>query len=434
MRRATLDLAILAALALLTNFVYFAYSNGDFFYPDSATYIAPAKSMLQGRGFVRANGIVETFRTPGYPILLMPLIAATHDYAAVVVILQHLLNVALVMAVYLFARRRFSRGIAFAAAAIVAIDTPTIHYANKVLTETVFTVGLFALVVFALRGLAAGGPQPAESAAENLRGPRAAGRGPMIAMGLLAGALVIVRPVAILYFGVLAFLFVLQRRKHVALFVVAALVLPLGWAARNRVRTGVYAIADVAGVNMLMHRAAPALAIFDDYDFEEALRDRQDELSSDADTEIERTLHIANAGSLNPAQHARWFGRIGRRIALQHPVGMIVLHTRGVLVNLFDSDWDSIQLISVVPASMLQVVIEVWTHAITLLALLGTFVLWRRDRTLSLLITLTLAYFVVISAGSEAEARFRVPVVPLMAIAAAVGGGRVREVSVLRDE
>ena len=55
------------------------------------------------------------------------------------------------MAVYLFARRRFSRGIAFAAAAIVALDTPTIHYANKVLTETVFTVGLFGLVALALR-------------------------------------------------------------------------------------------------------------------------------------------------------------------------------------------------------------------------------------------------------------------------------------------
>jgi hypothetical protein len=184
---------------------------------------------------------------------------------------------------------------------------------------------------------------------------------------------------------------------------------------------------------MLMHRAAPALAIFDDYDFEEALHDRQDELSSDADTEIERTLHIANAGSLNPAQHARWFGRIGRRIALQHPFGMTVLHARGVLVNLFDSDWDSVQIVSLVPPSMLEVVIDVWTHTITLLALLGTFLLWQRDRTLSLLIALTVAYFVVISAGSEAEARFRAPVVPLMAIAAAVGGGRVLEASGFRE-
>jgi hypothetical protein len=46
MRRARLDLAILAALALLTNFAYFACSNGDFFFPDSKTYIQPAQSML----------------------------------------------------------------------------------------------------------------------------------------------------------------------------------------------------------------------------------------------------------------------------------------------------------------------------------------------------------------------------------------------------
>src|SRR5437764_3370720 len=152
MRRAPLDLAILVALTLLTNFVYFAYSNGDFFYPDSRTYIEPAQSMLAGRGFIRANGIIETFRTPGYPLFLM----AVRNSTAVVV-LQHLMNAALAVAIYLFARRRFTRGIAFAAALLFALDTPTIHYANKVLTETLFTVGLFALIWLTLRETHAGG-------------------------------------------------------------------------------------------------------------------------------------------------------------------------------------------------------------------------------------------------------------------------------------
>ena len=400
MRRASLDLAILAALTFLTNLLYFAYSNGDFFYPDSRTYIEPAQSMLAGRGFLRANGIIETFRTPGYPLFLI----LVRNFTAVVVV-QHLLNVALAIAIYLFARQRFSRGIAFAAAVIFALDTPTIHYANKVLTETLFTLGLFVLIWLALNP-----------------------RSNMFATGLLAGALVLVRPVAILYFAVIAI--VLMRRKRVAVFVIASLLLPLAWAARNKARTGVFAISDVAGVNMLLHRAAPALAIFDDYDFADALKDRQDELSANADAEIERTLHIDSAGDLNPAQHAMWFGKIGRRIALQHPLGLTVLHIRGVCVNLFDSDADSMAMVSRVPPSLLQVVIDVWTHAIALLALFGTFLLWKRDRTLALLFALTIAYFVVISAGSEAESRFRVPIVPIMAIAAAIGADAVRRAAV----
>src|ERR1700756_3274215 len=141
MRRASLDLAFLAALTLLTNFLYFAYSNGDFLFPDSTTYIEPARSMLAGHGFLRANGIFETFRTPGYPLFLM----LFRSFTAVVVV-QHLMNIALAIAIYLFARQRFSRGIAMGAAVLFALDTPTIHYANKVLTETLFTLGLFALL------------------------------------------------------------------------------------------------------------------------------------------------------------------------------------------------------------------------------------------------------------------------------------------------
>jgi 4-amino-4-deoxy-L-arabinose transferase-like glycosyltransferase len=404
MRRASLDLAILAALTLLTNFLYFAYSNGDFFYPDSRTYIEPAQSMLAGRGFLRANGIVETFRTPGYPLFL----TLVRNFTAVVVV-QHLMNVALALAIYLFARKRFSRGIAFCAAVIFALDTSTIHYANKVLTETLFTAVLFALI-----WLLSVAPAPS----------------PAVAMGLLTGALVLIRPAAILYFVVLTI--VMLRRKHVVLFVIASLLLPLGWAVRNKARTGVFAISDVAGINMLLHRAAPSLAIFDDYDFDQALNDRQQELSADADTEIERTLHIASAGSLNPAQHAMWFGRIGRRIALQHPFGLAAVLVRGIFVNLFDSDAEALTEVSSVPPNLLQIVLDVGTHAITLLALLGTCLLWKRDRALSLLFALTIAYFVVISAGSEAESRFRVPIVPIIAISAAVGADAIRRAAVDR--
>jgi hypothetical protein len=403
MERARLDLTILAALALLCNLAYFAYSSGDFFFPDSATYIAPARATLEGRGFMRDARMPETFRTPGYPLLLMPFIAASANFPMYVVIAQHLLNALLAMAVYWFARRRFPRRVAFMAGVVFAIDPATIHYANKVLTETVFTALLFAVIAMAVS-----------------QSPSADSKTRALMLGLLCGVLVLTRPVAIAYFVVVAAFLAWQRRRGIVLFVIAALVLPLGWVARNGVRTGVFALADVAGVNMLQHRAAASLAIFDDYAFNDALRDRQDELTSAADDEIERRYHV-DAGTIPPALHAKYYGRIGRRIVLQHPLGLAALTARGVLVNLFDSDWDALGMLSRVPDALVELTVGAWTYAVSLVAIFGLLVLRRRDAPLALFFAATIAYFIVISAGSEAEARFRVPVVPLISIAAAMG-------------
>ena len=70
MRRSVADLAIIVAVAAAANFIYFLCSNGDYFYPDSFTYLAPAKMLLTGHGFATKPGVPEVLRTPGYPLLL----------------------------------------------------------------------------------------------------------------------------------------------------------------------------------------------------------------------------------------------------------------------------------------------------------------------------------------------------------------------------
>jgi 4-amino-4-deoxy-L-arabinose transferase-like glycosyltransferase len=406
--RAKSDLLLVFALTLLTNFLYFVSSNGDFFYPDSATYLMPARFLLQGAGFLNAPGVAETLRTPGYPVFLLPFLLLQHT-AAAVAIAQHLLNALLAMAVYLLTRRRLDRGAALIAAILFAIDTPTIHYANKVLTETLFTVMLFALFALALR---------------IVRAPRT--RDLTIA-GLLAGALVLVRPVAILYFAGLAVAFAIERIgwKRIAAFVAIALALPLAWAARNACHTGVFDVASIAGSNLLEYRAAGAVAIEDGGDFLTELPPVQQELLADADGEIEEAMHIPDAGELSEAVRGREYGRIGRRILLEHPRGAAMLTLRGVLVLLFESDWEAMMIVSRVDESTVHLAVDAWTVALTLFALIGLAALWRRDRSLALLLGLTIIYFVLISAGGEAEARFRVPIVPMLAIAAAAGAGAV---------
>ena len=154
------DIVIIAAVSLATNFLYFAHAAADYFFPDSFTYLAPARNLLHGLGFTTGDGVIETLRTPGYPLLL----AAFGLRVVPVIVLQHLLNVALAVAIYVLVMRRIdSRFVALTAAILFAADTPTLHYANKILTETLFTALLFVVVVLVVyaRKLPLAGCSPA---------------------------------------------------------------------------------------------------------------------------------------------------------------------------------------------------------------------------------------------------------------------------------
>ena len=63
--------------------------------------------------------------------------------------------------------------------------------------------------------------------------------------------------------------------------------------------------------------------------------------------------------------------------------------------------------------------LDAFTAIEFLFVIAGLMAMWRRDRSLALFAGLTLLYFIVISAGGESEARFRVPLMPLYAISAA---------------
>jgi hypothetical protein len=335
-------------------------------------------------------------RTPGYPLLL----ALFGLRIVPVIVVQHLLNAAVAAGIYVMTLRRLgSRAIALIAAILFAIDTPTLHYANRILTETVFTSMLFA--VFALVTF----------------------RRALPVAGVLTGALVLIRPVAIVYFVAVAICLLLARvrPRTIAAYVALALALPLAWGLRNQQQTGVFTIASISGTNLLAYRAAGALAIEDDGDFDADLRDEQNGLVEDADEEIQRTLHIDDAGELPSAVRAQWYSRIAWRVLREHPRGAALLTLRGILVNIFQSRWEAMIDISRLPASVLQHALDAFTAITFVFAAIGAAALWKRDRPFGAAVIATVVYFILISAGGEAEARFRVPVIPQYMIAAACG-------------
>ncbi|MEO8033751.1 MAG: glycosyltransferase family 39 protein [Acidobacteriota bacterium] len=401
--RARRDVLILVALTIALGLTYFLYSNGDHFYPDSVTYLAPAASLLRGLGFVDGGGAIETLRTPGYPVFLVPFVALTPS-AVPIVLFQHLLNGALAAGIYALTRRRLGRFAAIVAAVIFACDMPTIHHANKVLSETLFTAVLFALFALLLRVV--------DSPRWNT----------IVIAALLSGILTLIRPVAILWF-VVAGIFLVSKVPHrmLAAFLLVAAAFPLGWAVRNQYRTGVFTVSSVAGSNMLMYRAAGALALLEDGDFARNLARIQIELRRQADGDIEDAMHIPDAGELPHALLAREYGKIGRGIVLQHPVASALLTFRGLGVVLFGSDWEAAMIVSRLNPAAIHVVFGAWPMLLFLLSVTGLRAMWGCDRTLALLVAATCGYFALIAAGGESEARFRVPFTPEYALAAGAG-------------
>jgi hypothetical protein len=398
-RTSNFELLLVAAAAFLTNFLYYSLTARDYLFPDSYTYLVPARNLLRGAGFLDATGVTETLRTPGYPLLL----AAFGGRIAWVIVAQHLMNVAIAAGVYLLVAPRLGRFIAITAALLFAIDTPTIHYANKILSETLFTGVL--LIVFAL--------------------VVACRRLPVA--GVLTGLLVLIRPVAIAYFIVVAAYLLLRRVRvrEVVVYALLAVALPFGWALRNFARTGVLTVSSISGTNLLMFRAAGTLAIIDHGDdFEADRRDEAEGLIGDADEAIERALNIADANELPHAVRARHYARFAAQVTRQHPIAFAELTLRGLFINLFDSRWEAMKIVSSLHGSLVQTSLDASTAALFVFALIGAIALRRDD--LGLLIILTVAYFLLISAGGESESRFRVPVVPQYVIAAAVGVDAVR--------
>ena len=45
------DLALILVVALAANLTYMAASNGDYYFPDSFTYLEPARNLIRGLGF-----------------------------------------------------------------------------------------------------------------------------------------------------------------------------------------------------------------------------------------------------------------------------------------------------------------------------------------------------------------------------------------------
>jgi 4-amino-4-deoxy-L-arabinose transferase-like glycosyltransferase len=405
---ATLGLVAILLLATLVRAVWVAYATRQ---PqalhDPVVYLAAGDQLARGLGYRFVDLGHTAYFPPGFPFALgaviwvvrhtplpenLPYVAAAFNTA---------MGVLAVGLVYVLGRRLLGAGVGLSAAAIVALWPNLVFHSGAILSEPLFIVlVLIALTVVLWR------PWP------DGRVPR----GRLVAFGALLGAAALTRPPALLLVLALAAAAWIggagPRRAlaqgGIALVVALAVIAP--WTIRNAVMLhSPVLISTNVGDDLCMGHNPDAKGAF-------------------VSTVYCEPPKLASRTALEVRRY-RWNTKEALTYAVHHPgrevelVGLRAHYTFGWgdsdaldVVESYGSD----PFIAHKLRNTLVVIADAWYYVVAAVALLGlaTFVRGRDPRRLMIL--LSMVSLLIPALAILGGDRFHVPVVPLLALVAAV--------------
>jgi 4-amino-4-deoxy-L-arabinose transferase-like glycosyltransferase len=409
-RRALL-LILTGAFALrLIVFLIALQDSSRFYSPDGREYWA----LGQHFGAAFGGNTHSTYfdlglkRTPGYPAVLAAITSLSGDRESVVAFIQVLMAVATVALLYFLVRELCGVRAALIASALLAIDPISVIMPSYLQPETLFTLLLVAGTLLLLRAM------------------RARSWILMACAGLIFGASVLVRPVALYIWIVLIPLVWLlssprawRRRLINSGIVLLAFSVPVaGWMMRNERTTGVAVLSTIEGRDLLRFRASHALAFDRGISITRARQELLDKVNNETQGD--------NAAEYNRTETAE-----ALRTLVGHPIGTAVSSAKG-LVHL---------LIGPGRAELFRVIglkhpnrvggVRTLVFGIETLILLGLLIgaacgtvlaIARRNwRVLAVGGGFT-GYLVIIASSGAAYSRYRAPASPYLALLAGFAG------------
>lgn len=435
----TAVVASVLVIALILKLVIWGVAvsqGGDSFVGgDTPNYTMPAEAVLALGEYapsVDQPGTAETLRTPGYPLFIAAIYAMLGHSLQNIALSQIVVNSLTCLLVYLTARTLSGKPIALFSLILFAFDVVSLAWTFIVLTETLFA--------FFIAGLMLCGVLFIQST--KLRWAALAG----IALALS----VIVRPLS--YYLVFALIpaalvygwrqgWSIKRHAAVAvLLIIPFLLVVKGWEYRNYQRTGVALLSRIEGINFLFYRGAQIVAYRDGLSRE------------DAREQIRAEIGYYEPTDKSPEELAEEWKRMGIDLGIKYPVLYARSMVGGLLYMLFapGNEYLSTHLgydpyeignpLSSFARRNIDEILNKWvlTYPVALVifgyAVLELLVIWSgillwayqtmRTRTISaglLFIGLIASYIILISAGPEAYARFRVALAPALVIFAVIG-------------
>lgn len=400
-------IGLIVLIALMTHLAYFVIDR-QMYTPDSQTYILPATNLVRGNGYVARTGVPEVMRTPGYPVLLavFAFLGLGFQY---VVLLQHLIGVALVwVTTSLALRLSGNRVVGATAGLILCFDLATLYAANLLLTEILFTA--FLVCIFWL--------------AYELPALRRHLFLASVTLGLLGGLSALVRPISVyLFVALAAYIWIVMRHRRlrtVVIVVISSALLPTAWAFRNYERIGIFTVSPTGSVNLLLYRAAAALAAHDPGDQDVALQRRQAELTEASCRELQarygRPCEQAPMG-----ERVALYSRLGQQVVVHNLAGYLIAAGRGGGQMFLGGSRSTFMRLTHASRPVATLAVLAISVPSAILAIVGLFYWHPTDRRFFWLASLTIAYFIVISSGGDGQSRLRVPVMPMYAMLIAGG-------------
>jgi len=458
-------LALALVLRVLLPVLAWVYTGDPktFLTSDTPTFLKPAESLLRTGRF--QYGLVgrhtrpdepEIVRTPGYPVFLLPGLAAGH-VIPVTIALQILASCLTVYLVYritllLFERRR----LAVCCALLYAFEPLSILYAGLLMSETLFTTMTTLFLYILVKYLRTGSTWA------------------LLGAAIALAASIYVRPVGyflppILACGLVVWGLATRRFRpgrllaHVALFLIVSMGLTGLWQLRNWREAGYPGFSAISDINMYYYIGASVLAAREGvpyYDMQNRMMGLYQEERRHGGKQglgqqhfgVDDDLYI----QLHPeqrdwtrAEKYRYIGREGRRIVLEHPVLYARIHLAGIVRTLIDpTAIDYLKHFHLYPhkGGLLGVLVTkglvrtvlslarerplVFWSNLVLEPLLGFYLLFsvvalfsRRFITDPAVLAAlgVAAYFLLIAGGPAAEGRFRHPDMPILCIFAGYG-------------
>jgi 4-amino-4-deoxy-L-arabinose transferase-like glycosyltransferase len=358
-------------------------------YPDEALHWQLASNLVHDGALVSDDGRFAV-RMPLYPLFLAPFAALGPIGILATRLVQALLGAATALVAWQWLRRAGGARMAIVAGLLVALDPFGVFFANLLLTEVLFTFVAVALCSSAWR-----------LASESASGWRSA-----ILLGVLGAAAIMIRPSAALWIPAIWVLVALlaadRRRMLLRLWIcpVALALTLLPWGIRNQIVLGDFAWLSANGGLTLYDAQGPQA----DGSSDQSFLANMPELATMGEVERDHTLQrrALEQMSADPARVIRL-------------AGIKVLRMWNPLPNVPEYRTSR----AAVAGAAYTVIVLV--GALVALAVRGalTPAARHRRRAVLALAWLPVVYFTLLHSVYIGSVRYRVPLMPMLAIATA---------------
>jgi 4-amino-4-deoxy-L-arabinose transferase-like glycosyltransferase len=390
--------------------------------PDTPGYVWPAHALIEaGRFSVSPLDPTPMFvRTPGYPAFLAAILWITSSEWAISPT-QAAFSALTVAAVVLVGWRLLGRTAGLVAGALLVLDPLQFMASGTILTEGVASLTTAAIAVV---GLLVFGRRRARDVPV----------GAVFGLGALVALATMVRPTMWFYPGVLLVLLGIRFRHvprralvtRLLAFMVPIVLVVGGWQVRNHSAVDSWQLSGATGLLLYCSNGARIEARTTGATML-AARQRLGcpTTGEDPDGECKSTegwtCQVPDPGA--PGQGFDEWNRRGLEIMTDHPVQAARIMVEGVVRQIAGPGTDTVRQYVDVPASPPLVLgLFSWNAFLWALAGVGAAAGLRSgNRGYWAFVIATVGYVIIVSTGDAAYARYRVPIIPLLALLAANG-------------